>query len=325
MSINRKLSRVGIAKQTAKGTPSANAQYAFGVRSGNVVSVDVAQEREAVTLSNSRLQPHANRGAVVPGADWASRAYPASIGLLLYAALGGISSEAGTPNTHTITPATTLPYLTLFGDLNGEIASIADCLLNELEISWDGVDPLEASASFVGCDLGFDDSFGTVTTDDALAEYFRPAGGTFQLDIDGTTLADEPIRAGSISIANGVEPIILSAAVTPDDAAPAEQTIDVGLTLVPTNLDEWQTIITGTSNGTTVRDTPLYGSFSLTFTLDASTDLVIASNRVAFLAEFPESDPGGGPAELELEGAVLLEADGGAAITATLRNDIASY
>ncbi len=88
MPLQKKLARVGLAKQSAKGTAATNATFAFGIRDGGVFSAELPQEREEITQSASLIAPAANRGLVVPGAEFGTRAYAGSIGLLLYAALG---------------------------------------------------------------------------------------------------------------------------------------------------------------------------------------------------------------------------------------------
>ncbi len=324
MPLQKKLARVGLAKQSAKGTAATVPAFAFGIRDGGVFSAELPQEREEITQSASLIAPAANRGLVVPGAEFSTRAYAGSIGLLLYAALGGIATTGTGPYTHTITPATALPWLSVFGQLDGNLIKAFDCLVDELEISWDGVEPLEVSASMIGRSVEWPGSFGTVTNDEELAAYFRPVGGTFKVDVDSATPVTASIKAGSLKIANNVEAIDLSHLATPGEVWNGAQDIDVGLTLVPDVLDDWRTILTGTAAGTSVSAVPIYGSFEVQFNLDANTFLKLAASRVAFAVEFPEADSGGGSVELPLEGLVVRPASG-APFTATVKNTIVSY
>ena len=48
-------------------------------------------------------------------------------------------------------------------------------------------------------------------------------------------------------------------------------------------------------------------------------------SRVAFMADYPSSDPSGGPAEVALAYQVIRPTNGSAAFTATTRNAVASY
>lgn len=324
MPLQKKLARVGLAKQAAKGGAATDATFAFGVRDGGVFKAELPQEREEITQATSLVAPAANRGLVVPGAEFGTRAYAGSIGLLLYAALGGISTAGAGPYTHTITPATARPWLSAFGFLDGNYVQAVDCMVDELEISWSGVEPLEVSASMIGRDLDFPTDFGTVVNDEELAAYFRPVGGTFKVDVDSDTPVTASVKAGTVKIANNVEAIELSHSATPGEVWNGAQDIDAGLTLVPDNIDAWRTILTGTAAGTDVSAVPIYGSFEVQFNLDANTFLKLAASHVAFAAEFPEPDSGGGSVEIPLEGLVVRPA-AGAPFTATVKNAIVSY
>lgn len=325
MPLQSGLARVGLTKQTAKGSAATNPTFSFGVTDGSVNSVDVSQDREERTLSTSLVSPAINRTQVVAGQDYTTRAFPGSVGLLLYAALGSLStSGAGVPYTHTITPGTALPYLSLFGDLNGIFTKIADAGLDELEISWDGTDPLEVKPSFMGCTLSWPGTYGTVTTDEEKAAYFRPTGGTFKMDAASATAVTAKIKGGSVKIGNSLEPVILSNSTVPADVFPGDKNLDVSLSLIPDDVNEWRKVITGASGGTTVSEVPIYGSFEVFFSLDANNDLKLAATNVGFMGDYPDADSGGGPVELQLDGAIILPASG-AAFTATLHNATASY
>jgi hypothetical protein len=325
MGFQRGLARVGLAKQAAKGTAVTPPAFAFGVAGGTVFQAEIDQDREELTLSDALVAPAAVRSGVVPGADFPTRAFPRSLGLLLLGALGTDVVTGTTPNfTHTLTPATDVPYLTLTGELGGFAAQVRDCKVGELEIAWDGNDPLEVSASLVGTVLSFPGSFGTPGTDDQRAQTLTPCGGTFLLDAGSGTPVAAPIRAGTIGIGNNAEPVMLSGDAQPGDVFVGAKEIDASLTIVPDNLNEWRKVLTGSAGGAAVSCLPVYGSFDVLFQIDANTSLRLAAGRVAFVTDFPEADPGGGPAELELAGPVVSPASG-AALTATLKNSVASY
>lgn len=321
--IQTALAIVGLAKQAAKGTPTAEPTFVEGMTDGGAFKVDVDQSPEDQTLDASRLAVDANRGSVVPGLNYSTRAHAKSLGLKLYAALGAIATVGAGPYTHTITPATDLPYVTGWGKFNSVLHRVQDAKVDELNIEWEEAGPLTVEATLIGTVMGFP---GTITpvVDDSAAAYFRAAGGTFKLDTASAVPVTAPIKGGSVKIANGVSPVILSASVVPDDVAVAHQEITVGLTLVVSNLDEWRKVITGTSGGATPSQVAIFGSFETKFVIDANTDLILTAPRVPFMCDFPEADAGGGAAELELEGVAVLPA-AGAAFTATLRNAHVAY
>lgn len=322
MPLQKRIAFVGIAKQTAKGAAAASATYGLGVRGGSVLMVDLQQENDAITFA-SRVSSYDNRTGINPGASIQTRAWPRSIGLLLYGALGSISTSGVGPYTHTITPGSTLPYLTFFSQFDTEYHKIADCKVNVLNIAWTERSPVEVDFDLMGVTwTGYTASY-TTTNDENGQSRFIPPGGVFQVDTSSGTPVTAKIAGGRIGINNNLVPIALSASASPDDVFEAEAALEVELRLIPTDTTEWRKIITGTSGGTAAVGTEIYGSFSTKFTIDAGNDLTLAATRVAFMADYPEADPSGGPAEITVTGRIKKPA--GAALTATLINSVTSY
>lgn len=322
MPIQSALALVGGAKQSAKGSAATDPTYQHGITDGQVLTVEVSQDLESRT-SGTRFAPAVNRTGVMPGIEFTCRGHVSSIGLWLFGALGAKSVSGTSPNyTHTFSTGADLPYLTAFGSLDSNLYSVEDVKVDSLEVSWSENEPVEFAVTGMGTNVGFPATI-TPTTDDSAAAYLRPAGGSFQIDIDGTTLAAAKVTGGSVSINNNLAPIMLSGTITPGDVFPGQQAIEVSLDVTPDNLNDWRTILTGTSNGTTVSAAPIYGSFSVQFT-DGSKTLTLAATKVAFTTEFPSADAGGGPVTLSLAGMVVIPA-AGSPLTATLTNGIASY
>jgi hypothetical protein len=322
MPIQSALALVGVAKQTNKATRVANPQFGHGVTDGTILTVEVQQELEGRT-SGTRFSPAVNRTAVMPGFDFTGRVHAASAGLWLFGALGAISTTGTTTKTHAITLGADLPYLTVTGRLDSNIYSVDAAKVDTCELSWSENEPVEMAVSGMGCGVTIPATF-TAVTDDSFAAYMRPAGGSFQLDIDGTTLAAEKMTGGSVSIANALAPVMLSGALNPDDVFPGQQTVECSFDITPDDMDEWRTVLTGSAAGTTIASAPVYGSFSTQFT-DGTNTLTLAANRVAFTTDFPAADAAGGPVSISLAGLVVLGATGGTAFTATLTNTVAAY
>lgn len=321
MPIQSALALVGAAKQTAKGSAASDPTYGHGITDGQVVTVEVSQELESRT-SGTRFAPGVNRTAVMPGMDFTCRAHAASAGLWLFGALGAKSVTGAGPYTHVLSLGADLPYITAFGKLGSDIYAVEDFKVDSLEVSWSENEPVEMAVSGMGCAIDLGATF-SATTDDSAATYMRPAGGTFQVDIDGTTLAAAKITGGSVSINNNLAPVMLSGSLTPGDVFPGQQAVEVSLDITPENLNDWRTVLTGASNGTTVSDTPIFGSFSCQFT-DGTNTLTLAATKVAFTMDFPSADAAGGPVTLSLAGLVVIPASG-SPFTATLVNTTASY
>lgn len=324
MGIQKRLARVGLAKQTAKGAAAASPTYGFGLLDGQVLTVEIDQENEEVT-SDKRTSPGANRLKVIPGSEFSTRAYPKVLGLLLYGSLGSISTSGTNPYTHVISPGDDLPYLTLFGRQGAEYPKVPDNKISKLTIGWEEAGPLEVGVETIGTDLTLGGAPWTATNDEKdSGGKFRAAGGTFKLDASSAVPVTAKVKSGDLEIANDIEAIILSDSVKPNDVFPSIIEIMMGLTIVPDDFTEWKKIVTGTGTGTAITDVPIYGSYEVKFILDANTDLILAATRVGFTADFPEADPAGGPVEQELTGGAFDPA-AGATFTATLKNSVVSY
>lgn len=321
--INKRLAKSGVAKQTDKTTVATVATFGFGLRSGRVIAAEIQEEPEEVTSDNV-MNPGANRLAILPGMQYTTRGYPKTLGLLLYGALGGISSSGAGPYTHVITPADDVPYLTGFGRNGAEYYKLHAAKVDQLSLKWDGPGPIEVDARLMGLDLSFLAGAFTVTNDEVdSGGKMRSAGGTFKVDIDSAVPLTAPVRAGQVNIRNNIEAVILADSIKPSEVFRGVLETDVSLTLKPDDLLRWREIITGSAAGATISDVPIYGSYEVKFVLDANTDLIIAATRVAWLADFPEADPKGQSQDLVITGRAFKPA--GAGLTATLRNTLASY
>lgn len=322
MPIQSAISRIGAGKQTGKGSAAANPTFYHGLTDGAVLQVDVQQSIEERT-SSTRVSPAVNRTGVMAGAEFSCRSHAASTGLWLLNGLGSVSTTGTNPYTHTFTVGSDTNYLTVFGSLASNLYSVRDYKIGELGFAWQGNEPLEMSINGMGTVLGFPGTI-TPTTDDSTAAYFRPAGGTFTLDVDSATPVAANIAGGEITVNNNLSEIMLSGTITPADVMVGRTEVECSFDLIPDVMDDWRTIVTGTSGGTTASASPIYGSFSCAFT-DGTNTLTLAASRVAFTCEFPSSDPSGGAVTITLAGLCVQPAAGGTPITATLVNSTVSY
>jgi hypothetical protein len=330
--VQKEIVWVGLAKQTAKGAGAANATYGMGVISGKAGTFPIAQDYEATTLNGAASDRYArgvNRTDVVPGAVFTCRAYPRSIGLLTFLALGTNVDAGAGPHTHTATPAMVLPYATVFFRYgSGEYGKIIDCKADSLEIAWSERNPCTVAVDLKGCLPTLGTAAFTTTNDESLIGYLGPVNGVFTLDASSATPAAAQVKSGSCKISNNLVPVALSKSILPDDIMEGDQTTEGVIGVTPNDLTDWRKILTGTGSGTAVSQVPVYGSFSLKVILDANNDLTLSSNRCDFLTDLPDADPGGGPMELDL--AYRVEADGtNPAFTALTRNgtptDVTTY
>lgn len=324
MPIQSALAQVGIAKQSGKGSAAANPAYAHGITDGAVLTVEVSQDAEERT-SGARANVGVNRTGVMPGMDFTGRAHPKSVGLYAYGALGAISTTGAGPYAHAITLADALPYLTASGKLGSNIYKVQDFKVDSLGFSWNEAEPVEMTVSGMGTTLDLAGSF-TPATDETIGTdsgYFYAASGTFKLDIDSSTPVTAAIQSGDVTIGNNLESVMLSGSISPSDVFEGRNDVECSFDIVVENLNDWRTIVTGASNGTTASAAPVYGSFEITFT-NGTDILQLVATKVAFTCDFPDADPAGGTVVLSLAGIVVRPASG-SPLTINLTNGVATY
>lgn len=322
--VQKLLTYGGIKKQTALGAVAATpAVVGFGIASGQIVQTPIESAYEDLTLlggtTSDRFAPAVYRTKIQPGAAFSTRAMPSGLASFMLAALG---TDSSVTTTHTLTPALALPYWGIMGKFGAapEVVRLNDAKCNTLTFAVNETDPVMLDMTWLGTSVTPDFTW-TATNDDSVVAALAPFAGTFQFDVDSATPATEPISAFSVEINNNLEPVFLANAVQPVDIMAGRQTIEGSITVKVADLDEWQNIYTGTPAGTVAQATPLYGSFSLTVT-NGTQSIVMTAGRVEFIADFPESDPGGGAAELNLAYRVIRPTGGTAAFTAVVINTL---
>lgn len=141
---------IGLALQTAKGTPSAASQHRIYLTGGGIGPVRDHADLEETSASRLRATGYIQRTR----AEGTPTAYvrPDMIGLLLYGALGTKAvSGAADPWTHTFTLATVQPWLTLWRNLGGLIFErFSDCKVGSLILRSEAGSPLSVEFSIVG-------------------------------------------------------------------------------------------------------------------------------------------------------------------------------
>lgn len=319
MGVQPRLVEAGVAKQSGKGSAAVDPEYAFGVLGGAVVQAEASESDLDPTSASSRILEGRQRTLVVPGAAYQAVAMDKSIGRLLLAATGSVSTTGTGPYTHTFTEGTDLPYHTIFADFDGEFTEVVDAKADELELSFDQAAAAQVSVTWNGLTATFDAGAYTATTTERAEDPLRAVGGT--LNVDG---AAAQVQSAAFTVSNSLEAIGLADAVTPDDVFPGRQNVAVSVTLVPDNLDQWQEFLTGSATGTSISDDVDIGSVDMTLQDDAGNTLQFDADAVAFTVSGPEADPSGAPAQLELEG-VVTRPSSGDPYQFVLTNDESSY
>ncbi len=331
--VQKGLSLVGVAKQTAKGTPAASATYAHALTGGKPITTAIAQNPDEIT-SGSRTRSFALRTGIAPSlGPWTSHAYMRALGLYLLGVYGSVVDAGTTPNyTHTYASGSTVPYLTAWSLLDTEYAQVSDVKISELGLAWDGPGAVALSVNGPGCAMvpyitpAWTLPTGSDNETDSDA-FLIPTGGTFKISAADDTPADALITGGDIKISNELEAIPSSATLTPGDQGEKMQGFEATLKVVPDDLDLWRYILTGSATGTSVQETPAYGSFEVEFEEHGAGagKLNLRAHKVAFMCDFPDVDTAGGYVEIDMAGVCYKTATYPTPIIAVLTNAVAAY
>lgn len=327
--LQKRLSRAGLSRQSAKGTAASAATYGYGVDGGSIFKLDLQEDEIGLTWSNLDILGYDRKG-VKPSQDVGSIATANLIGLYLLGALGADTvTGSASPYTHTITPASVLPYLTAWGAFGtADFAQIIDSKVSSLELTWEQAGKLQTKAMIPGITPAFLASQYTETNLEVPSSvgYFTAGGGTFT--IEGTTAL---ITGGTIKIDNHIAQPIVSSTVLPADVVEGKREITWSLKILPTDTHLFREVYFGAGTAGALSGMspyPHYGAISAVFTGPtvggSATSLTLSSSTVRFMVEFPESGPDGGPAELTLAGTSILPSSG-ASLTATLTNGVSGY
>jgi hypothetical protein len=319
--MNLKLSAAGFAIQADKGAPEAQPAYWGPVGGGGLVGFELEQTEDELTSAEIGGIGEYRAGVAV-GADYESRMWPASIAGLLYAVLGDISTTGvSAPYTHTIVPASLLPWATVFGQKDMERKAASDCKCDELKIEWEGNSPVKVTPTWAGMGAMWSDVAYVPALDEALLSYFKGIHLAATIDLDGATHdGGATILSGSLDIKRNLTGDTKSGQLEPSDVNEGALEIDVELKVRVPDLTLVRLLLTGAVDGDTITADVPYGDFSLAFT-DAPDSVTLAATRVAFKTSEPDADPKGGPGELTLTGRCY----GNPCLTAIAVNDVATY
>lgn len=328
--LQKRLAQIGLGKQSAKATPAAEAAYRIGLLGGRVAGVEISED-DLNPTSDQRISQYVERTGVVPVVAFDAVAMPRSIGALLLAVTGSVTTTLGVdpaPNEHLFTSADDIAYHTIFGRFAGEYLQTSDAKLDELEFTFDNSGAVKVKTKWLGLDLAF---LGATPFTVAADADERPqeanlisAGGLFA--IDGVPAR---VKKGSIKISNKIEAVKIVTQILPYEVFPGLVTVEANLTVVPEDLSAYRERVTGSPTGTTVSPAPVQGAVSARFetvgpSAAADHDLTFEASKAVIQTEFPEADPQGGPAEVEVMFRVLQPATG-PAYEFLLRNDVAAY
>lgn len=315
---------MGFAIQSAKGTAASAATFRFPVNGGDVHPT-VGKANVSGTTANPLAGASIVSRVAVEGAPTAF-CRPRWLGVALYAALGAKAVSGGSdPYTHTITPALTQPWLTIWTGLDTALfQSFVDCRIASLVLEARAGLPLVAKMTV----LGLSPIFRTAGQSAVAIETgvpFLHADGLGALKFEGAAVS--AIDGWTLTIANGAhfEDALQSAQI-----AEGEPEITVSVSQIVTSAALFNrfhygsaTPSDGTAHGTAnlvLAGSPAGLDLKVTRASTRTLELLLPSLEAVSVDGFaPEMRSG--PARVN----ATYRAFGASAFSALLRNDVAAY
>ncbi len=280
-----------LAKQSAKGTAATTP-----VRKLRVTSDGVDPGRQLITLpetDSSSQSPQSVVAGAQPGGQFDTWLRPNDCDLLFYGLMGATPSDSGSGNyTHTLNPATSTPYLTLWDVVPGvSTTKYVDCRVTQAVISGQSGQGIQASW--------------TVAALTALVNQTEPTlPAAFSTDV-GMTYPDVTVTRGgshqgdvdafSITIDRHGQYFFGDNGLTAADYANGLFEVSGSMTLAFQNVQEYAAFNTGSTAGTALTTTVYSQSLDILIAIDSNTSVDFTSSAVEYRA-FPIGlDTGGAP------------------------------
>jgi len=312
--------RFGIASQAAAGTIAANPAYLFGVEGGDIPA-NPAYDDAPLTSGTATKSNRELRRLEWPF-EFTTNAYLGSCGMILKHALGDVTTTGASPTyTHVFEHARPLPAgLSVFKEYSdgGDIHAVRDGKVSSLRLSWEENAPLKLNVSGMGTVYSSPASITAGDDETGVLTYFRPVGGTFKIDIDGTTLAARCTKGGFVELTNAISGDFCSGAVEASSISDNAHDASCGMT-VKADVAEWESIVAAVQAGT-----DLYGSVEWVFKSGTYT-LTVEAKRVGFMPYAMPAAARGEEIEVELGGVCYTPTGEEGPVKITLTNGVASY
>lgn len=311
-------------KQTAKGTPavvSAANAYKVPFSGGSIAPVRTIDQLAETDASRDQGVSFARTGGVEGTPECYVR--DASIGALLFYALGADAVTGTMPNfVHTLTPANSIPYVTFWRDIADTLfEQYQDCFVSSLVIRAGAGDPLSAAVSVNGLQAT------RLTADPSIAPAI-PLANQYVYNYNDAT----------VTLAGGATATVSSFELTIDNNVTRQQTDDfipydvvagqrqVSLTfdLIFETLTEYNKFHYATGTGTTVGRSIYTTSADFQFDNGANNQVKFTLPSIAY-TDFPVEPNTGGDPITSTVAAVAQRPSAGSIITATVKNQVATY
>ena len=313
------------SKQTAKGAlgpvTAVGGAYKMPLSGGNIGPTRSTDNLSETDASRDRGVTYVQQTGVEGSPEFYVR--DASIGFWLHKVLGADAATGTTNYVHTITPSNTLPYISTWRDIGDTLyEQYLDCKVGSLSISADAGSPLTATAGIMGCTpsrlAAAPDNATPVPVDSGAVYNFNDVTGAVVLGGTVTAL----VSSFELTIENNLS-LQQTDSSTPYDVVEGVREVSLGFDLIFETLAEYNKFHYGGAAGTTVSPTIFTTSAVFTFTKGTNNSVAFNLPSIAY-EEFPvEPDPGGDPIVASVR--AVAQRSGSPVVTATVKNQVATY
>lgn len=287
---------------------------------GNVGLVRDMEQLAETDSSRDRGVTYLSAGGVEGTPEFYGR--DASIAFWLFAALGADAVTGSTPNyTHTVTPANTLPYITVWRDIADTLyEQYRDCKVGTLTIGAEAGAPLTVSAAIQGLQ-----GSRLAAAPDTATPVSLQSGFVYTFNQCTVTLAGGAtalVRSFEITIENNLQRQQTDD-IVPYDVYEGTREVSLSFDLIFETLDEYNKFHYGTISGTSLSSSVYTTTALFVFDNGANNQISFNLPSIAY-TEFPvEPSAAGDPVVASI--AAAAQRGGSPVLTATIKNQVATY
>lgn len=297
--ISSALGTVGLAKQTAKGSPAATPTVKLKL-SASPSLMPIKERGRYVVTDTGRDNAGSYTSRLGVAGEFSCYLEPSALGLAFYLALGANADSGAGPNyTHTATPANDLPYFTLFRSVGGVIFEIwEDCKLGRLGIEGGAGSPYTMTLGVEGRQSRLQAADSALAALEPAGLLFMEGAGQFQIDTVART-----IHRLALEINNNVSPYQADD-YNAVDIDPGKR--EIGLTVATRfgGLTAWPDYHNFFYNGVAAPAalSPVVATHAMQLLVARNANLSWQVNlpQVTYAGVPVQPDPGGDPIEIEL-------------------------
>ncbi len=310
-------------KQTAKGTaavPAVATAYKNPFTGGNIMPVREVNNLSETDTSRDQGISFVSTSGVEGSPEFYAR--DSSAGFWLFAGLGSVATTGTTPNfTHSITPANTLPYITVWRNIADTLyEQYRDCQVGSLAFSAEAGQPLSMTVGIQGLQ-----ATRLTAAPDAATPVPIEAGYVYNFNDATVTLAGGAtalVRSFELTIENNISRQQTDN-VVPFDVYVGQRTVSLSFDLYFETLAEYNNFHYGAAAGTTVSSQVYTTSAIFDFGNGVNNGIAFNLPRIAY-EEFPVEPDAGGEA---IVSSIRAVGQRGATpiVTATVKSQVDAY